>query len=39
MNNQIPKQQDWKQAMQTEIDSVLENETWILTSNILGCKT
>ena len=38
ISNQNPKQQDWKQAMQEEIDSLLENETWILTSLPPRCK-
>lgn len=38
IGNQNPKQHDWKRAMQEEIDYVLENDTWILTSLPPGRK-
>jgi hypothetical protein len=33
-----PDADDWKEAVRSEIDSILSNETWELVDQLYGCK-
>ena len=36
--NASPDADDWKEAVQSEMDSILSNGTWELTGRPYGCK-